>query len=448
MVNVRPESLFVVSRGEGGADSGEDGGEGGGGEGSGEGSNECSGEADGSEGTEGSGSGSGWCGSGVAADELLLPIPRVACSAGEAGTHMALDFGSAEDGASFTKFASYINANARLFDQNDPPFYMARGVAACPCCQKYFATVGSQPALAAHMRSLVRSCNDHISWAKSQPADCVKLLCAEAQAAAPPGSPAHYRNVVHRKATRLQQPEEARRRREWSRSVHTASAKAECDAGRDRQEAERASRDTAAGFERLGGGVAREWGRRARAGAAVSQYAYDWAWLDAVPDRMVKELDVLVSRAPLLAHAAEFQAVLAFGLTYLAEHGCDAIGLRGLKFVVLAKAVTTGRLRTDVAPRLSAEVLGRIRLVSAGRLQTLAEELFREAEDASAELRQLRPVDVETVCAPQQPPPTNEQRLRTVLRLCSAGYLSKGYSQFGAPPLADTADPTVRDNET
>jgi hypothetical protein len=27
-----------------------------------------------------------------------------------------------------------------------------------------------------------------------------------------------------------------------------------------------------------------------------------------------------------------------------------------------------------------------------------------------------------------RPNPTNEQRLRTVLRLCSVGYLSKGYS--------------------
>ena len=37
-----------------------------------------------------------------------------------------------------------------------------------------------------------------------------------------------------------------------------------------------------------------------------------------------------------------------------------------------------------------------------------------------------------------------EKRLTVVLRLCAAGYLSKGYSQFGTSPLKDPGETEVR----
>ena len=76
---------------------------------------------------------------------------------------------------------------------------------------------------------------------------------------------------------------------------------------------------------------------------------------------------------------ADYLTMLSFGLEYLVQHGGSAAGLRGCKYLVLAKAVTVGRLRKECSRGVK-ETRGRIRLVLAGHLEQLVVELFADAE--------------------------------------------------------------------
>eukprot|EP00964_Phaeocystis_antarctica_P019385 scaffold10711_cov63-Phaeocystis_antarctica.AAC.1 len=76
---------------------------------------------------------------------------------------------------------------------------------------------------------------------------------------------------------------------------------------------------------------------------------------------------------------ADYLTMLSFRLEYLVQHGCSAAGLRGCKFIVLAKAVTVGRLRKECSRGVK-ETRGRIRLVLAGHLEQLVGELFTDAD--------------------------------------------------------------------
>jgi hypothetical protein len=225
----------------------------------------------------------------------------------------------------------------------------------------------------------------------------------------------------------------------------------------------------------------------------------DLQGLDAVDDRVLKELDVLVSRKPMYEMKDEYNHMLYPALEYFASYGEYAVGARGIKHLILAKAVTTGRPKGGVG-RAMVETRGRIRQVRAGHLRVLVEELFEEIEairqreldaqvaaaaeaaraaaakanpgvrearvsavaaaftahggltDGEARARAEQVLETEAPTGPAAPPPPqtqdgkelgdgadNERRLQVVLRLCAAGYLSKGYAKFKQAGFADTA---------
>ena len=148
---------------------------------------------------------------------------------------------------------------------------------------------------------------------------------------------------------------------------------------RARQQREQRERDEALGLdgERLGGETAERWGRRKREKGV--QPAFDeWEWLDQLDTDLLFGLDLLVSRCSLLDQRPEYLLMLHHGFHYADTFSTSEAVLRGFKYVVLAKAVTTGRLRAE-ASRSVKETLGRIRLVNAGHLRRLVEELMRDA---------------------------------------------------------------------
>jgi hypothetical protein len=218
---------------------------------------------------------------------------------------------------------------------------------------------------------------------------------------------------------------------------------------------------------------------------------------------LIFELDALVSREALPGQRPEYLIMLHHGFKYADTFSGSEEGLRGFKYVTLAKAVTTGRLRSD-ASRSVKETLGRIRLVNAGRLRPLVEEMFRDATavteeealrsaavaaelaavaetEAAAEAVRARSeaisaaassglllseAELEAVAeraaergrqgarakaaasegaAQLGEDLDSERTLRKVLRYCAAGYLSKGYAQFRASPLADASKSEVRE---
>ena len=226
--------------------------------------------------------------------------------------------------------------------------------------------------------------------------------------------------VFHR-VTAHQAGEEARRRRQWSSTVAQAAGHEEA---RDRQEAARARRDACNGCPDRLSAHARVLGQRSEGawGRPLSRGDHDLRWLDSISGSFIAALDALVSRHPPPGCKAEYVQMLGVGIDYAGDHARGPEGARGLKFLALAKAVTTGRLRTDAAPRALVEVRGRIRLVLRGQLQDLVLEMERdaaadEADGVCAEPCGLRRDD------------DNAKRLRVVLRLCAAGYLSKGFCQ-------------------
>ena len=153
--------------------------------------------------------------------------------------------------------------------------------------------------------------------------------------------------------------------------------------------------------------------------------------------------------------------MLHYGLRHALENSSSLAGTRGFKFVTLAKHVTTSTVRGGEA-RGSHEVLGRIRMVMCGGLESLfvkmCEEADQAAEDAQAEL-EAQQVALDEKCAraaaaagggalgetaadsvrarharDKEALSLGERDkclLSTVLRLVNAGYLSKGYAAFG-----------------
>ena len=124
------------------------------------------------------------------------------------------------------------------------------------------------------------------------------------------------------------------------------------------------------------------------------------------------ELDTLVSRTCTSDLRGEYMHMLHAGYEHFVAYGASPRGVQGLKFVVLAKAVTTGKL-TGEARRTRTEVRGRVRLVNDGYLEQLVEEMFEDAEA----LAKRRRVEAEA------------QALRRLLVEDSAGGASAAVSE-------------------
>ena len=164
--------------------------------------------------------------------------------------------------------------------------------------------------------------------------------------------------------------EQVKRSDEWLAAAARRAARAQ-------QRREQQERDAALGLdgERLGGELAEQWGRRRRE-KGVSPAFDEWEWLDEMDTDLIFELDALVSREALPGQRPEYLVMLHHGFKYADTFSGSEEGLRGFKYVTLAKAVTTGRLRSD-ASRSVKETLGRIRLVNAGRLRPSCDHWWR-----------------------------------------------------------------------
>jgi hypothetical protein len=343
--------------------------------------------------------------------------------------------------------------------------------------------------MAGHLSQAGRTDTAHVQFAKHQHAGWETKFLAECRDRAAPGSAAHYYNpVVCARGGGPSAPPRAevvmQRHSEWVRTQERRQA-------RERQRAEQAERDAALGIDggRMGA-RAESWGQAAFQGEPPARKDEGWAWLDKLEMRFLTALDLLTSRSPLPAHRKEYNDMIHVGFRYARDRGYTADTLRGFKYVVLAKAVTTGRLRAE-QPRGVNEIRGRIRMVSAGFLEELTSELLRDAThykvqagvqevEAKAEAERLaREVEAEAEAlketaqaaaaaagadgqgaareAAQQAEPAAtedgkhlgqsldlEKKLLSVLRYCAAGYLSKGYAQFKASPLADVEKAEVR----
>ena len=123
--------------------------------------------------------------------------------------------------------------------------------------------------------------------------------------------------------------------------------------------------------KRLGGATAREWSVRPGSPPLVHQPPALWEWVDTYHERDLHELARSITRQPMREHKDEYRRMLRYGLKYANDHSATAHSKRGFKFCMLAKAVTTGHLRAEQR-RDRKDVLGRIRLVSAGHLQHAA----------------------------------------------------------------------------
>ena len=365
------------------------------------------------------------------------------------------------------------------------------GVIKCPCCNKYYPVVGRSPSITGHWGHAARNDTMHARYDGNQPAGWLVKLVAECRDRASPGSPAHYHNHVSgarvpgRSASPPRDEVVAARHASWVQAQERRVA-------REQQRREQQERDEALGITggRFGGARAEAWGYRRWTDAWPSFKDEGWAWLDAFEVRFLTCLDALTSRhaVPDLRH--EYGEMLHMGLQYADTHATTAESLRGFKFIICAKIVTTGRLRDEV-PRSVVEMRGRIRMVRAGCLEELFAELLRDAThhrivaaadaataeaeaarlaaEAEAETEELMEtvrsaVEAAGLTSPaadgageaaEQPADTAdgqalgqtlglERKLLAVLRYCSAGYLSKGYSQFTVGSFADIGDPAVR----
>ena len=348
------------------------------------------GGGDGQGGGGGDDGGGGDVGDGSARDDA----PRVVCPlvlavGGACSAADAAGFGSALDIKSFSNLAKHMSNNPRAHEGVDVQLLASAGVMPCPCCQRFFAIVGKGCPMEKHWCSPAGKDTQHVEFDESMrgggegrtgcPGWLTKDIDEWRQMAAP-DSPATYFNYVAgaAKAKEGRQVAVARRTEAWL--AMNANRRA-----RDKQRAEQLERDKAVGLDgrRLGGETAELWGRRRRDAAAAASFT-EWEWLDSLSTEWLFELDALVSRAPLLAHRSEYLRMLHHGLSYAAQEVGKATALRGFKYVILAKAVTTGRLRRE-ASRSVKETLGRIRLVTAGHLRQLVEELFRDAGAYKAE---------------------------------------------------------------
>ena len=316
----------------------------------------------------------------------MLPPSSCCAVAGDGGG----DYGSADDFESFKRLAAHLNNHAAAHEALAEQELYNMGVAPCPCCRTMLPFVGSTTSgWAAHVRKMQGTSSAHATFAATQQHGWEAERLAELQRRVDPASAAGYHMaVVRTRAGRGQpRPAETARAERWRQSMENREA-------RTAQEEARASRaERGGGAEalrqlagRLGGQAAVERGQRQRE-TAPERLEMDWSWLDSIDARFIHELDVLVSRQCLPELRREYLHMLHHGLEYALQYvGRDDEGgreARGWKFVVLAKAVTTGRLRAE-ASRSVREIRGRIRFVNEGKLRQLAEELF---EDAVAERR-------------------------------------------------------------
>jgi hypothetical protein len=446
-------------------------------------------------------------GEGTAAPAGTSPLaPRVRCARPDgtfchAEDGSLRDFGSAVDARSFVELAKHLNAVAPGHPPPDDQALYDMGVHACPACHRFFSTVGKNPPWMLHWTSKGKGCAVHAAYEREEAHGWRSNFIRECHQRASPSSPAGYHNHAGLRPSRQEGGQRQAATRQQARHDNWAAFIARQTA-RQRQEEERAAFDARAGFEgqRLGGSVAEQWGQRDAANSPVS-LAQDLQWLDLVTGRaeadaeatgadgdrylrrqtaFLHELDTLVSRNVPRDLRAEYLQMLTIGLEYIAQHQGHRHELRGWAFIILAKACTTGRLRSD-CPRSINEVRGRIRMVNQGLLRTLTVELFRDAEEAALQAARQRQArneervrteaeaadaahaarereaaaamtgEGEIPAADGERPQSSDapldldRVLASALRLCAAGYLSKGYAQFTASPLAEVSNPKVRD---
>ena len=326
------------------------------------------------------------------------------------------------------------------------------GVFECPVCHMWFAVGGKQSPLVHH----ISSCKDpdHRACCEDEEGGRKGWLRRLHQAESR-GSAAHFRSTVCYKGNERPKELSAKLRRWYDEDARAAALR--------QQRAEAAARvDALNGHDhhsalnpRLIGLAPRDISLEVLGGDTL----YDMAWLDDYDSVLIGKIDAIAVREPDDRCRKEYYAMLHHGLSYANRNSISAVCVRGFKFNILAKHVTTGRLR-GTTKRDADEVLGRIRLVARGHLQPLVKELQAEAEAIHAEVQQAK-LRAEAVAraekaagrpAPARAPEEreldataeSERLLRSVLRLVNAGYLSKGYAQFGASPLADSSKRKVR----
>jgi hypothetical protein len=457
--------------------------------------------------------------------KLATEAPRVVGPRGADGN--VGDFGPASDPGSFLKLARWVTKQQGHIELPADADLASMGACKCPACRVAFSVVGKHCELTRH---LGRQCESdashrlHVTAHNLQPGWIGKLV-NDAHGRAAPGSPARYYNEVispHiRGATHVADPEgllrtheqwmeaEGRRRQrgdQWRPPAATGAAASRFPAvgGQPDPASPSAAPPSSppqaeSSLPPPGGATARRWGTLPASRFKGSAVAGDWEWLDDFSAEAICLLDVVVRRQPPTNMRRELLDVLALGFEYFADHSREAAGARGLKFVVLAKAVTTGCLRGG-GLRAAAEVHGRIRQVRAGHLRPLVSEMLEErlaleeadevAEEAAAAERaraqdeqrspRVQQARLGAVAARLQAagvpasrafalaaahlagpsekkaPPSDDpldlgddEELRKVLaralRLCSAGYLSKGYAQFRRNAVADTRKTEVCD---
>ena len=246
------------------------------------------------------------------------------------------------------------------------------------------------------------------------------------------GSAAHYHmHVASTVSGSPPRPDDLMRRTaRWRENISRREAK-------EQQEAARRGSDAAAGrvAQRLGGAAAAERGQVKHETPPSELHMASWDWLDDVDEQFMHELDTLVSRTCLPEMRAEHQATLHFGFEYIAQHMGSAAELRGWKFNVLAKAVTTGRLRGEAARSLK-EVRGRIRFVNEGHLQRLVEELFDDAKRLGDEAEALEAAQVAAATAEDEQAASPAGRQRARVGKEAAAAMAAGLERGGDAPGA------------
>ena len=303
-----------------------------------------------------------------------------ACSAlGEGGG----DFGSALEYKSFTALAKHMNnhqdAHADVAEQD----MLDMGLAQCPCCHMLLPFIGGgNSGWMAHMRSTVKTSTPHAEYAGAQSHGWEAASLADMRRRVTLGSAAdYYMRVGSTKSGAAPRPDEvARKEVQWQDAIARRQQRELQEAARRAREA---AHDPGARATLLGGAHATTVGQPKHRRPPVS-LDMQWDWLDKIESKAVHELDTLVSRTCLPEMRAEYLAMLHFGFEHAAKHMGGPKEAWGYKFVVLAKAVTIGRLKQE-APRSIKEQRGRIRLVLSGHLEKLFKELCDEAKAHAAE---------------------------------------------------------------
>ena len=455
-------------------DGGDCGGDGGGGGGSGDGGG-------------GGGGGDGDGGEPMGPPELFCPAVGHDCGMGSRCTLQVprRSCGRADVKSSFRSLAAHMSRETRTHHTTDvdPQDALDAGVWQCPVpgCRMWQSTVGFQSSMAGHLSNGDDNHRTALREEEGGRGGWIRRL----QQQASKGSPAHYYNTVHYRDNSSREALLRGRQRYQEEVARAAEQRRWLEARR--LEVEGGSNDEETDQQpRIDGATAREWGLRPRAadGEIDSPGSlYEWAWLDDLDEALLAAIGVIPARMCELSHKREYLRMLDCGFAYAARHSATPNCVRGFKFVLLAKLVTTG---IETGPRRDGTVqLGLMRMVMAGHLQQLVEDMLtrvgkataeevenavREAAEREEQVRlataldaKLNAAEVAAALAQEaraegeqaaartagaadapggkaqaSPQAAQARLLHRVLRLVNAGYLSKGYAQLSASPVVDT----------